>query len=498
MAVMAATPGSPYQPVLTPNGKPRGPLRDAAVWLRFDRLEGTWELVVATALSVVAVAAFLYLLRETFRGHVSVRVVVWLVVGAHVALLFVPLLFSRDVYSYAFYGRIAGVYGGNPYVETPLDHSSDLLWNYVGPKWADTPAVYGPAWTSLSAGLSKFLPKPVDHVEAYRYLAIAASLATCAVLLWVVNRAKPRRAAFAVAAFGANPVVLFHSVASGHNDLLVALAVISALALVMARRERTAVAVLALGALVKATAGIPLVLLLVWLVARRPPGERLRALFGYAGPVVGMTLLFALPYMQTEDPTLGMLELAGHEGWLSTSMAVGRLLGWLSFGVLGGVVRVGFAGLLLVSLIGIGRQVWRSAASSEGEKAVLELAAAWGWALMLATLLGPVLLPWYVVWCLPLVWTIPRIPRTAVIGAAALLAVTLWSAEPLRYPAAFEVDLFVGHWIVTPTLLFLVARSLMDLRSRLRGVGLHDPDASAQPSIADGPEGQERIAAPAG
>ena len=46
---------------------------------------------------------------------------------------------------------------------------------------------------------------------------------------------RPARAAFAVAAFGLNPVVLFQSVASGHNDLLVALAVAGAFALVLAR-----------------------------------------------------------------------------------------------------------------------------------------------------------------------------------------------------------------------------------------------------------------------
>ena len=34
-----------------------------------------------------------------------------------------------------------------------LDHSSDVLWNLVGPRWVDTPAYYGPGWTSLSESL---------------------------------------------------------------------------------------------------------------------------------------------------------------------------------------------------------------------------------------------------------------------------------------------------------------------------------------------------------
>jgi hypothetical protein len=494
MAVMAAAPGSPYQPVLTPSGQPRGPLRDLAVLLRLDRLEGDVQMAVATVIAAVAVAAFLYLLREAFRERVSVKALVWLVVAAHVALLFVPLLFSRDVYSYAFYGRIAGVYGENPYVQTPLDHSSDMLWNYVGPKWVDTPAVYGPAWTTLSAGLSKVLSKPVDHVEAYRYLAIAASLATCAVLVRLVHRVAPRRTAFALAAFGANPVVLFHSVASGHNDLLVALAVVSALALALDGRERTAVAVLTLGALVKATAFIPLVLLVLWLVARRPVGERIRPALHLSGVIVVLAAAFALPYMQADDPTLGMVELAGHEGWLSPSKAVSRFAGWLTVDGVTVASRWAFAALLALSLAGLGRAVWNRASVPGMPTPMLEETAACGWSLMLLTLLGPVLLPWYVVWSLPLVWAMPRVARTAVIAAGAMLAVTLWSAEPLRYPKGFEVNLLVGHWMVAPALLVLVGRALLDLRSRLKtGAGLAD----ASVGLPEDPQAEERVSAAA-
>jgi hypothetical protein len=172
MAIVAATPGSPYQPLLTPKGQPRWILRDVAVALHLDRIPGDPLLAVGVLAMILATGAFLLLLREAFRREVTARAVAVLVVGAHALLLLVPLLFSRDVYSYAFYGRIAGIYHGNPYVQTPLNHSSDLLWNFVGPRWVDTPAYYGPGWTSFSAMLSRFLPHPIDHVEAYRYISI--------------------------------------------------------------------------------------------------------------------------------------------------------------------------------------------------------------------------------------------------------------------------------------------------------------------------------------
>src|SRR5436309_688612 len=346
MAIVATTPGSPYQPLLTPRGQPHGILRDFAVGLHLDRLQGDPLLAIGVMATVVATAAFLLLLREAFRGTVSVRAVAVVVVGAHVLLLLVPLLFSRDVYSYAFYGRIAGVYGGNPYVQTPLDHSSDVLWNFVGPRWVDTPAYYGPLWVSFSALLSKVLPRPIDHVDAYRFVAIAAGLSTCGVIVWVVRRLRPERTAFALAVFGANPVVLFYAVASGHNDLLVALAIVSAFALLVAERESAAVAILTLAVLIKVTALLPLILLLVWCVARRPRGQRRVALLSRVGLSAAIGVLFASPYLQLRDPTLGMFGLAGQTGWLAPPTVVAHAIDVITFHTLGWTVRLGALVLL--------------------------------------------------------------------------------------------------------------------------------------------------------
>ncbi|HYJ59988.1 MAG TPA: hypothetical protein VE032_00810 [Actinomycetota bacterium] len=493
MAVMAAAPGSPYQPLLTERGLPSGPLHALAVAIGLGEIHGNVLVVVSVAITVLAIGGFLLLLRAAYRGEVSLAAVAALVVGAYVALLFLPLLFSRDVYSYAFYGRIAGIYGSNPYLQTPLDHAGDPLWRFVGPMWVDTPAVYGPAWTSLSSLASRFLPHPVDHVEAYRYLAIAAGLATCAAIVWVVRRQWPERTAFALVAFGANPVVLFHSVASGHNDLLVALAIIVALGLTLRGKVPWAVAVLTLGTLVKATAALPLLVLLVWVAASKPKGERLRAVLPLGAIVAVLAAIFAVPYLQLRDPSLGMLELAGHEGWLAPSMAFSRVLDFVSGDRLGVIPRFLFAATLLVCLTVLVREVWRRGGRIDGG----ELAATWGWALLLLMLLGPVLLPWYVTWSLPLVWALPRMARTTVLATSVLLAATLWSAEPLRFPGAFEVDTLIGRWVVTPIVLVLLIRSILDLRSRVR-IGLpFDEEILPAAPAAGAAEQPERVPAAA-
>jgi alpha-1,6-mannosyltransferase len=506
MAVVAASPGSPYQPILTPDGQPSGPLRDLAVRLGLDRIHGNPQLLLATVVSVVAVGAFLLLIRACFRGLVSVRAVVALVVGAHVALLFVPLLFSRDVYSYAYYGRIAGVYGANPYVQTPLDYSGDLLWNYVGPKWVDTPAVYGPAWTASSAVLSRVLPRPADLVEFYRFLAIAASLLTCAVIVWVARELRPERVAFALATFGANPVVIFHAAGGGHVDLLVALAIVSALAFVVRGRELPSIGILAVGALMKATVALPLLFLLVWCVARRDPADRRRTLLTHGGLAGTIGLAFAVPYLQLQDPTLGLVELMRHEGWLAPSAAFQRVFTFLSFGLLGWVPRFVFGVVLVVVLAWIGAAVWRRAADRRTEmhmpsaSSTRELGAAWAWALVTLLLVGPVLLPWYVVPALPLAALLPHAPRRALIATSALMAVSLWSAEPLRYPGGFDVDLFVGRCLVTPALLYFLWDVLRELRSRVE-IGLPFAARAPEPSpltLPREPVREEAVAAPTG
>jgi alpha-1,6-mannosyltransferase len=344
--------------------------------------------------------------------------------------------------------------------------------------------------------LSRFLPRPVDHVDAYRLIAIAASLLTCAAIVWVVRREWPARTAFALAVFGANPVVLFHSVASGHNDLIVALAIVVGLGLAVRGHARTAVAVLTLGALVKATVALPLVLLIVWCVARRAPGTRLRALLPLVAIVGVLGIVFAVPYMQTRDPTLGMLELAGHEGWLAPSMAFSRALDFVSGDRLGWIPRVVFGVVLVVTIGALVREVWRRGARVDDG----ELAAAWGWALLLLTLLGPVLLPWYVVWSLPLAWALPKVPRTTLVAVSAMLAVTLWSTEPMRFPGAFELDTLIGRWVVTPIVLVLLVRTLLDLRSRIRiGLPLDEETLPPAPTpVGEMPGDQQPVAAGAG
>jgi alpha-1,6-mannosyltransferase len=472
-AVVAAVPGSPLQPVLAHGADAGGPFTWIAETVGLDRLGSAMP--VALVLGVVAgVAGFLILLRAAWREEIPMRLALGLAVGFHLALVLLPLLLSRDVYSYIAHGQIVSLHGGNPYVQTPADFPSFLTRELVGPKWVDTPSVYGPLFSHLAGLVTRTSSRLDVLVDAFRLIAIGASLATTFVVAAIAGRVRPERAAFAVVAFGANPVILFASAASGHNDLLVALAVAGAAWFALRDRTLWAVGLLTLGGLIKASAFLPLLLLVVWVIARRPSGERVRAGLLHAGLAAVLVVLAAASFFQLDDPTLGMRELSSHEGWLAPSRFFRRLLDAISGDTLGGVARIAFALALLAAVVVLVRLIARGAAS---RRPVQELLGGWGWAMLALTMLGPVLLPWYLAWTLPLIWIVPFAPRTSLIVLSGVLSLSQWVAEPDRFPSAYDLNVLVGHYVLTPIVIGLLVWLGLDLARRARGsLPLHDEE----------------------
>jgi hypothetical protein len=463
LAIVASVRGSPLHPPLAASAAPTGPFAALADSSGADELHGAALVALSVAAVILATGAFLWVLAEAWRDRIRLVVIVVVAVLAHVSILSLPLLVSRDAYSYAAYGRIAK--GGlNPYTTTPAESELGDLSGLVSPRWAGTTSVYGPLFTGLTAWVASMADSASEEVALYRVIAAIASLGTLTLIAAMARVHRRERAAFAAAAFGLNPLVLFQSVGSGHNDLLVALAVAAGLALVLADRPTLSAVVLAAGALVKASSALPLLLLFVWVAARGPRGERVRAVAGPVGVSVALALAASLPYMQSEDPTLGMAELATHEGWLAPSRLIGRGMDFVSAGSLGWLARVAAAALLIVCLAILARVVWREAAvRADG----LRLGAAWGWALILLMLLGPVLLPWYVIWTLPLLWLLPRVPRVVLIATGALLSLSQWAADPVNLPDAYGANVLVGRYLLAPVLLGLTLWVLLDGRRRL-------------------------------
>ncbi|HEX5950288.1 MAG TPA: hypothetical protein VFZ96_04755 [Actinomycetota bacterium] len=152
----------------------------------------------------------------------------------------------------------------------------------------------------------------------------------------------------------------------------------------------------------------------------------------------------------------------------------------MSGDALGVLARVVFPALLLGALFLIGRSLARraSAIGPVGE------GAGWGWGLLCSMLLGPVLLPWYVTWALPLAWLLPRVPRAVLIGTGVALTVSQWTSEPARFATAYDANILFGHYVVTPVVVGLLLWLLLDLWRRTRSGSPLEDEPRAVPAHA--------------
>jgi alpha-1,6-mannosyltransferase len=161
-----------------------------------------------------------------------------------------PVLLSHDVYSYVDYARLGVVHGLDPYVQPPLAAPGDPAFAHV--TWVETTSAYGPLFTLATYPLA-WLPLG---------LAVAALKAA-----W--RGADPLRAAAFVAL---NPLVLVHVVGGAHNDGLAMLLAMLAVAAVLSAREAAGGGALLAAGAIKSSAFFVLPFALV-ASARRAPGE---------------------------------------------------------------------------------------------------------------------------------------------------------------------------------------------------------------------------------
>jgi hypothetical protein len=482
MALVGSAPGSPLQPPLPAGDAGAGPLA-ALMRAAFGGRIASDDpaAVVASVLAIaLVVVGFGLVARVAWRGELSLRATFLLAVMGCVVVLAMPLLYSRDVYSYALYGRIAAFHHANPYVVTPAEVSTDPFFPLVGNQWRGTTSVYGPAFTMLSVGLTRVFEGPAAVVAAFRALAVLSVLGAAALIARTCLRVRPGVAAFAVAVFALNPAVLFQTAGSGHNDAFVALSIAAAMAFVASRRELAATVVLVLGTLIKSTCGVALLLWIVVVVARRRGADRWRALALHLGTAIGLTIITALPFLRGGDPTLGQTQLADHEGWLAPARVVrvlfervGDAVSASAGDLASDAVRIVFAAVLLGAVVVIAVVAARVArgASPGSPLQPEEVGASWGWGFLAVMLFGPVLLPWYVAWGLPAAWALPRVARRTMLVVSVLAMASLFAADAVTFPDAFQLTARWANYVLAPIVLVLAFEPARDLVARWRRGG---------------------------
>jgi Glycosyltransferase family 87 len=466
VSLIAATPASPFHPVLPDQSD--GPVGMVARMLFLDHVPRGALIALGFLAMASAGVAFLLILRACELGLMPLRTVVVLTLTYAAIILLLPLLLSRDVFSYAYYGRIVSRYGGNPFSQTPANYPANDLSKYVWPGWRSTPSVYGAVFVWVSAAITSMFHSLTQTIFAFRALAVGAMLGSVWFVAKLVQQVRPSKTAYAVAFIGLNPVVLFHTLGGGHVDALVMLSVAAAAYLVATKRELPATAVLTLGALVKVSAAVPLVLLIVYVVARAVPERRRRVALTHVGVAAGIGLVVSAPFLTSSNPTLGMVQLVQHASWIAPPelmehvfQAIGQLMGGNTGGTVGVVIaRLTMYSCLAAGLFLIARQVARKAPHED----LLYLGAVWGWALLLMMLFSPTLFAWYFCWVLPVAWALPRVPRRTLEISFLALVTSQLTTENFQLPGWIHVQLPIGH----PVLIVLLVWFLHDLWRRLR------------------------------
>ena len=404
----------------------------AAVLLRGPSSSAGPEIV----LLVVSFAALAVMVAAELRRRRLGRRAVLAVGGALLVLaVVVPPLQSNDVWSYATYGRMVSEYGVSPYRHAPADFPDDPVAARSSDFWRDSPSVYGPAFTGISAVGMEIAG--TSRLKARLFFQGLAALAVLASLVLVDRRLKDPMATAFVAV---NPLTVIAVVNGGHNDALIGLALLGGVLLVVAKRPGWAGAVMALGVLVKIAALLPVAAVAVWVWRRR--GNRPALAFGAAvGGVVGAGLLLAGGPVVLQPLREAALRFTNGSVWAAPRR-------WLASALTGpgrdAVDATRLSGRILSTvalLVAVGLTV--VAIRSIRRPGVAQVV---GVSVLAYMLLGAYVLPWYLAWSLPVLALTWRWPLTwLAVAQAGILQLTTVTGAPGQ-SRAFQHSVY-GFWL---------------------------------------------------
>jgi hypothetical protein len=361
----------------------------------------------------VALMYVAYVVALVHARRLPARWVIAAILAVHAIFLLAPPLALTDVFNYINYGRMEIVHHLNPYTTIPISepHSDP---SFALSNWHQLLSPYGPLFTLLSFAV---VPLGVaGSFWALKFILAVASLATI-FLVWRCAQLLGRDPVAAILLVGLNPIVLVWGLGGDHNDFLTVFFIMLGFYLLLRARaaragsaapvrapaqrvsplarlrwwllppapaEIAAGAAFVTAAAIKASAGILIPVVLAGLL--RAPRRLTQVVLGMAvaGALIGLISLIAfglhIPDLNTQSR-------------LVTNESVPNLIG-LAIGVGGEneAVRVVMSAVLGCSVLLCCALAWRRRDS----------VGASGWASVALLVTLSWVLPWYVLWVLPL------------------------------------------------------------------------------------------------
>lgn len=324
---------------------------------------------------VLIVMIVAYLVAVAAVRALSMRVIVGAIVALHVILLLSPPLQLNDVFNYLGYARLGGLHQLNPYMHVIKQESFDPIYGFT--TWHNLRSPYGSLFTALTYPLA-FVSIPLSY-WTLKASAVLLSLGFLA-LVWQCARQLGRDPRYALVFVALNPIYLIYAVGGFHNDFMMLVPTMASISFVLARRDRLAGALLVLAIAVKFTAVLLAPFLLIALATSQ---RRLRFVVGAALAAVPMIALslamfgFSIPNLSDQSSLL-------------TDFSIPNIVG-LAIGIGGGTPGLLKVAIVCVVLVVV-YEIYRERDWLAG--------AGWSTFALLASLAW--LVPWYVIWLLPL------------------------------------------------------------------------------------------------
>ena len=368
----------------------------------FDSRTHARIFVTCTALASIAYLRTVWLLGR-FAGGSNRALALCLVLAAgwRVPLLLSPPTLSTDVYRYVWDGRIQRL-GYDPYLVVPSNSAVRHLHT------AETLLMNHPDFLTPYPAVAELFFRAVatvdDSARAMKSVAFLCDAALVAVLLWWLSAS--HRSRWWVLAYAWNPLVALEGAGNGHVDLLGALCLVLAAALLAWERRTASAVAFALATGVKF---LPLPLApLFW--------GRIRL----RDAALGVAILAALyiPFLGHGQLPLG--SLGGYLAKWRTNAPVYSALEWVfpTKGLIGVPVALGFTVALWTR--------WHLA---------LDSPESWAWPVATTLLFAPTFYPWYLLWVTPFLFTRRTLPLAVwtVSSLSVYWSLPVWATTVVEY-----------------------------------------------------------------
>ncbi len=424
-----------------------------------------WLFVAGLLVWFAAYAAGIVVAR---RCDQQAALVVVLVTAAIAGLFLVSMypVNATDMHMYAARSRLFTAHGLDPIAVAPSAIPNDPWRTLVSAEWADRTSPYGPLWTLVAAPITRLAADDLLRaLLGFKLLALNCYLAAG----WLIARAldgrpaaQPARAALI---FLWNPLVLWEAIGNGHNDAVVALLLVVAMAAWLRGRLVWVIPALVAATLLKYVAAILLPLALVAVVARaRETGSLSRVLTRTALVSVAVVAIGLAPFYDIAAIRESVASQGGIYATSPASVAIHRMQDRIDPNTALRVAQaVGLAFLVATMLVWL-----RRLATAPGRlpRAAFEVTFVF---LLLAT---TNFRGWYLIWLVALAaicgsgWAAARAAVwTAGAMAAYPLFIWIWGWERYTFDRVEQIAvalMFVPPVVVTLVQLALARRALPD------------------------------------